>query len=677
MLSALELVLLLLAISVFAVIALGTFKMPPLVAYLGVGVLVGPHAINIAGQSAATTILGELGVVFLMFTLGLEFNLAKLKTLSKFVFGLGLAQVVATIGAALVVALACSYLSGANLGSWGVPASFSAQLAQIDWRIGLVVGGAFAMSSTALVMKMLSEKHELETEHGKRVFSVLLMQDLAVIPLLILVPAMATGESGSQLISDLSWAVLKATVLLVILLRFGPWVMGYWFRTVVKMKSHELFTLNVLLASLFFAWLTKKFGLSMELGAFVAGMLIAETDFKDQVEEDIKPFRDLLLGLFFVTIGMQLDFEVVVQNWVLVLVLACGPLLLKFALVAGLSKLMGATAGTAIRTGIWLAQAGEFGFVILSQAVLVKLMPESLAQPMIAAMLISLLVSPLLIMKANWLALRVSGQEWMLRSLQLQQIASQSLKRQNHIIVCGYGRSGQGLGHLLEAEKVSYVALDLDPDRVADAARAGEPVMYGDASRRETLLAAGLHRARAVAITFAADKEAVKLIRVIRELAPKVHILVRGGAEADIESLKAAGATEVMPEIAEGSLMLAANLLSVAGISAQKVQERVQQVRDSRYASLRGVYLGSDDKEHETIESSRSQLHTVLIGANCFAKGQAIEAIDLAGAKVAVLVRNRNRIVSPAVTEVLQIGDAIVLEGSHEQVQAAELKLAG
>jgi monovalent cation:H+ antiporter-2, CPA2 family len=677
MLSALELVLLLLAISVFAVIVLGSFKMPPLVAYLSVGVLIGPHAINIAGQSAATTILGELGVVFLMFTLGLEFNLAKLKTLSKFVFGLGLAQVVATIGAALVVALACSYFAGANLSSWGIPASFSAQLAQVDWRIGLVVGGAFAMSSTALVMKMLSEKHELDTEHGKRVFSVLLMQDLAVIPLLILVPAMASGESGTQLVSDLSWAVLKATILLVILLRFGPWVMGHWFRTVVRMKSHELFTLNVLLASLFFAWLTKKFGLSMELGAFVAGMLIAETDFKDQVEEDIKPFRDLLLGLFFVTIGMQLNFEVVVKNWALVLLLACGPLLLKFALVAGLAKTMGATAGTAIRTGIWLAQAGEFGFVILSQAVLVKLMPESLAQPMIAAMLISLLVSPLLIMKANWLALRVSGQEWMLRSVQLQQIASQSLKRQNHIIVCGYGRSGQGLGHLLEAENVSYVALDLDPDRVADAARAGEPVMYGDASRRETLLAAGLHRAKAVAITFAADKEAVKLIRVIRELAPKVHILVRGGAEADIESLKAAGATEVVPEIAEGSLMLAANLLGVAGISAQRVQERVQQVRDSRYASLRGVYLGSDDKEHETIESSRSQLHTVLVGSNCFAKGQAIGALDLAGAKVAVLVRNRNRIVSPAVTEVLQVGDAIVLEGSHEQVQAAELKLAG
>jgi monovalent cation:H+ antiporter-2, CPA2 family len=361
----------------------------------------------------------------------------------------------------------------------------------------------------------------------------------------------------------------------------------------------------------------------------------------------------------------------------MVLLFACGPLLLKFALVAGLTRLLGGTTGTAIRTGIWLAQAGEFGFVIISQAVLTKLLPEALAQPIIAAMLISLLISPLLILKANWLALRVSGQEWMLRSLQLQQVASQSIRRQNHIIICGYGRSGQGLGHLLEAEKVPYVALDLDPDRVADAAKAGEPVVYGDSSRRETLLAAGLHRARALAITFDDEKQALKLVRVVRELAPKIHILVRCGAEADIALLKSAGASEVVPEIAEGSLMLAANILSVAGVSAQKVQERIQFVRDSRYASLKGVFLGADDREHETISMSRAQLHTVLIGANCYARGLTIEALDLAGTKIAVLVRNRQRIVEPAVTERLQEGDAIVLEGTHEQVHAAELKLAG
>jgi monovalent cation:H+ antiporter-2, CPA2 family len=676
MLSALELVLFLLAASVLAVIVLAKFKLPPLVAYLGVGILIGPHAINIAGESVVTTVLGELGVVFLMFTLGLEFNLAKLKTLSKFVFGLGLAQVLSTIAAGLFIVLLAAWWASGSGGAMLGPTN-QALLANLDWRLGIVIGGAFAMSSTALVVKLLAEKHELDSEHGKRIFSVLLMQDLAVIPLLILVPAFAKGTSSSLLLGDLGVAVIKAVVLLLVLLRFGPWLMGHWFRTVAKLKSHELFTLNVLLASLFFAWVTKKFGLSMELGAFVAGMLIAETDFRDQVEEDIKPFRDLLLGLFFVTIGMQVNFKVVINSWPLVLALACGPVFVKFSLVALLTKFLGGTTGTAVRTGLWLAQAGEFGFVLLSQAVLVKILPDALAQPIVAAMLLSLLISPFLIMKANWMALRVSGQEWMLRSLQLQQVASQSIKRQNHIIVCGYGRSGQGLGHLLEAEKVSYVALDLDPDRVADAARAGEPVVYGDAARRETLLAAGLHRAKAIVITFGELKEVLKLVRVIRELAPELHILVRGSAATDIEWLKREGASEVVPEIAEGSLMLAANLLAVAGISAQRIQDRVQLVRESRYASLRGVYLGSDDKEHETIEVSRAQLHTVLIGANCSAREKAIGDLDLAGATIAVLVRNRQRSVAPSSNEVLKVGDAVVLEGSHEQVHAAELKLAG
>ena len=660
MLSSLELMVLLLAAAVIGVVAMSAIKMPPLVAYLSVGVLIGPHAINLAGQSATTSLLGELGVVFLMFTIGLEFNLAKLKVLSRYVFGLGLAQVVTTVAAAMLLALAFSWLAP-QMG--------------IDWRAGLVVGGAFAMSSTALVMKMLAEKHELETEHGKRVFSALLMQDLAVIPLLILVPALAAGDSSW--VQEMSFAALKAVVLLFILLRFGPWVMGKWFRTVAKLKSHELFTLNVLLASLVFAWITKKAGLSMELGAFVAGMLIAETDFRDQVEEDIKPFRDLLLGLFFVTIGMQIDFAVVIGAWPLVLLFLCGPLLLKFVLIAGLTKLFGSTTGTAIRTGIWLAQAGEFGFVIMSQAGVLKVVPAEFAQPIVAAMLISLLVSPLLILKANWFALRVSGQEWMLRSLQLQQVASQSMKRQNHIIICGYGRSGQGLGHILESEKVAYIALDLDPDRVAEASAGGEPVVFGDAARRETLLAAGLHRAKAVAITFAQDQSVIKLIRVIRDLAPNIHILVRGGSEADIGQLRAAGASDVVPEIAEGSLMLAANLLGIAGVSREQVQRRVDEVRESRYASLRGVFLGADDKEHETIESSRSQLHTVLIGEKCSAKGSAIGDINLVGARIAVVVRNRQRTVSPPPHYVLLLGDAVVLEGSHDQVQAAELKLAG
>jgi CPA2 family monovalent cation:H+ antiporter-2 len=422
MLTALEVTLLLLAASILSVMLLRRLGMPPLVAYLLVGVVLGPFAANLSGSSGAMHNLAELGVVFLMFTLGLEFNLPKLSAMRHFVFGLGSAQVIATIAA---VVLGWKLLILLGLSALVPP--------ELDWRGALALGGALAMSSTALVSKMLAERHELESEHGKRVFAVLLFQDLALIPLLIVIPALGGGQSDWWW--SIGWAIAKAVVLLVVLLRFGPPLMQGWFLRVARQRSHELFTLNMLLAALFFAWLTAKAGLSMELGAFVAGMLISETEYRHQVEEDIKPFRDILLGLFFITIGMKLDLAVVILSWPLVLLYATLPILLKFALVAGLVRAMRDPGPVAIRTGIWLAQAGEFGFVLLALADQSKLIAPATLQPMLAAMLLSMLVSPWLIGRADWLAMRVSGQEWMMRSLQLSTIAARSLSRDRNIII--------------------------------------------------------------------------------------------------------------------------------------------------------------------------------------------------------------------------------------------------
>ena len=411
MLSSIELALVLLATSVLAVVGLRTLRLPPLVAYLAVGVLLGPHATNVAGDPEVVRHAGELGVVFLMFSLGLEFSLAKLNLLRRLVFGLGASQVSLTI----VFTLAAFLL---------VPADMIASVLGegVDWRVALVLGGTAAMSSTAMVIKLLSEKRELETEHGRRVFGVLLFQDLAVIPLLILIPALATG--GDSWMQAIGLAALKAVVILVLLLRFGPPLMKRWFNIVARQRSHELFTLNVLLATLLFAWLTERAGLSMPLGAFVAGMLISETEYRYQVEEDIKPFRDVLLGLFFVAIGTLLDLRVVADSWPQVLLFMTVPILFKFALVVVLVRIFGGGAGTAIRTGVWLAQAGEFGFVLLALGTAVGLVSDAALQPVLAAMLLSMLASPVLIEQANRIALRLSSQEWLQRSLQLQSIAS-------------------------------------------------------------------------------------------------------------------------------------------------------------------------------------------------------------------------------------------------------------
>ena len=662
MLSALEVTLLLLAASIVAVVLLRALRMPALVAYLLVGVVIGPYAGVLAANGEAVHTLAELGVVFLMFTLGLEFSLPKLTAMRRFVFGLGSAQVAATIAVAM---LAFAALPAAWV-AWAVPGG-------VDWRGALALGGAMAMSSTALVSKMLAERHELETDHGRRVFAVLLFQDLALIPLLIVIPALGSGEQGWWI--TIGWALAKAAALLVVLLRFGPRLMHGWFLRVARQRSHELFTLNILLAALFFAWATKQAGLSMELGAFVAGMLISETDYRHQVEEDIKPFRDILLGLFFITIGMKLDLAVVMSAWPQVLVFTVVPIVLKFGLVALLVRGMGDGAPVAIRSGVWLAQAGEFAFVLLALASDSALLSDAALQPVLAAMLLSMLASPWLIARADWLALRVSGQEWLQRSLQLQRVAARSLSRDRHVIICGYGRSGQSLGHVLEAEKVAFVALDLDPDRVREAASAGESVVFGDASRRETLLAAGVHRASVLVVTFDDVREAIRLLRQVRTLAPRLPVVVRTSTDVDLERLLDAGATEVVPEVVEGSLMLASHALALTGAPLARVLRRIRAIREDRYTLLRGWFHGADDREGEIIEADPLRLHAVTVPDDAAALGRALSDLPLEGCSVSALVRDgRRRLDLPAATP-LVAGDTLVLSGTIEQVAAAEARL--
>jgi monovalent cation:H+ antiporter-2, CPA2 family len=662
MLTALEVTLLLLAASIAAVLLLRAFGMPALVAYLLVGVVLGPYAGNLAANTEAVHLLAELGVVFLMFTLGLEFSLPKLVAMRRFVLGLGSMQVLATIGAVMLAAVL-------------VPAAWLAVVLPggIDWRGALALGGALAMSSTALVSKMLAERRELESEHGRRVFAVLLFQDLALIPLLIVIPALGNGREDWWM--AIGWALVKTAVLLVVLLRFGPPLMQGWFLRVARQRSHELFTLNILLAALLFAWLTKKAGLSMELGAFVAGMLISETEYRYQVEEDIKPFRDILLGLFFITIGMKLDLGVVLQSWQLVLLYATLPILLKFGLVALIVRGMRDTAPTAIRCGVWLAQAGEFGFVLLALAADSRLLAGPMLQPMLAAMLLSMLVSPWLIGRADWLAMRVSGQEWLQRSLQLQTIAARSLSRDRHIIICGYGRSGQSLAHVLEAEKVPFVALDLDPDRVREAASAGESVVFGDATRRETLLAAGVHRASVLVVTYDDTHEAIRLLHLVRALAPQLPVVVRTATDADLDRLLAAGATEVVPEVVEGGLMLASHALALNGAPLARVLRRIRAIREDRYRLLRGYFHGADDQESETIEEDHLRLHAVTVPAGASAIGLRFDALSLAGCTVNALVRGGRRRLDLPPDLLLEAGDTLVLAGTVEQVNAAESRL--
>jgi CPA2 family monovalent cation:H+ antiporter-2 len=653
----LELTLILLGSAVLGVVAFRMLHLPPMLGYLAVGILIGPHALGLAESSEATHSLAEFGVVFLMFSIGLEFSLPKLLAMRSIVFGLGMAQVGLTIVATMVF-------------GWALATQLPAGI-HIGWQAAFALGGALAMSSTAIVSKMLTERLELESEHGRKIIGILLFQDLAVVPLLILIPSL--GQRPDALVETLAWAGVKAVIVLALLLFFGQKLVRTWFTIVVKRRSQELFMLNLLLITLGAAWITERAGLSLALGAFVAGMLISETEFKHQVEEDIKPFRDVLLGLFFITIGMLLNVHLVLENWWLVLVLLAGPVLLKFALIAGLAKLFGASDGVSMRTGLALAQAGEFGFVLLNLAGGINLMDPFIIQVVLASMVLSMLVAPFIISKSDQIVMKVSANEWMMQSLALTKIASRTMSTNKHVIVCGFGRSGQNLATMLSEEKIDYHALDLDPERVQEAQSAGRQVSYGDAARRESLVAAGIYRASAVVITYASTPSALKVLHLVHELAPTLPVIVRSHDDTDLDMLKAAGAAEVVPELMEGSLMLASHALVMLGVPLRRVVHRVQAAREERYASLRGYFHGASDAGDD---ADLERLHSVTLNGSASGVGKPLGEIDVsgAGAEVSSIRRGKGRLdVSPEI--VLEAGDVVVLRGAADAVHRAEQRL--
>lgn len=654
MLDTLEFVVLLLAAAVVVVALFRSLDLPPVLGYLLVGALGGPHALNLMQESAGARHLAEFGVVFLMFSIGLEFSLPRLFAMKRIVFGLGLVQVMASI--TLVTVL------GRLLG--------------LGWIAAFALGGTLAMSSTAILSKLLADRLELDSRHGREVIGVLLFQDIAVVPLLILLPALS--RPAEELMFTLALAALKAVVLLLLVLVFGQRLMRWWFTLVARRRSTELFMLNVLLITLGLAWLSERVGLSLALGAFLAGMLISETEYRYQVEEDIKPFRDVLLGLFFVTVGMLLDVMEIVRNLPAVLGLLGALLAAKFAVVFAASRAFGAAPGTAMRTGLWLCAGGEFGFVLLSQILGLELMPHPLAQAAVAALVLSMLAAPLIVQLSDRLVMRFVASEWLLRSMELTRVAAQSLNTQKHIIICGYGRSGQYMARFLEQEGVGYVALDLDPERVREAAAAGDTVVYGDAARRETLAAAGIMRASALVVSFAEAEAALRVIHHAQALRPDLPVVVRASDEAEMEKLAQAGAAEVVPEAFEGSIMLASHALALIGVPLNRVVRRIRDIRSQRYALMRGFFHGSSDVG-EAGEAGGARLRSVTVPPGAAVVGRVLGefVLDEFGVSVSAVRRRGIRGLSPSAETRIEAGDVVVLLGLPGGLETAEQRLLG
>ncbi len=652
--NSLQLVLILLAVAVGVVVLCRILRLPAMLGYLIVGILIGPHALGWIPDAPETRHLAEFGVVFLMFSIGLEFSLARLRSMQRIVFGLGTAQVVCTM---LLVMLSSLFFD-------------------LDWRQGLALGGVLAMSSTAIVSKMLVERAELNSGHGHKIMGVLLFQDLAVVPLIILIPAL--GSNSGDLTATIGYATLKAVLLLSVLLIFGQRLLRPWFNLVAQQKSSELFMLNVLLFTLGLAYLTELSGLSLALGAFVAGMLISETEYRYQVEEDIKPFRDVLLGLFFVTIGMMLNMNSVISGfgWVLLVLLILLPF--KAVVVALLVRWFAKDWGVGIRTGLGLAQAGEFGFVLLTLAGEVHLLPPEIMQNVLAAMLISMLIAPFLIQHAEPIVRRLSPAEWMNQAMQVHQIAVQSMSADAHIIVCGYGRSGKALGKFLQKEGIKFMALELDPRCVRDAVSVGEKVVYGDATKREVLQAAGLMRAKALVVTYDDTPSALKILHHVKHARPGLPVVVRTADDTHVEVLKRAGAAEVVAEVLEGSVMLASQALLLSGVPLNRVIRRIQEARAKRYSVFSGFFRAVPEPVGEP-DNLQPRFNSLLLNKEDDAVGKTLDEINLAELNVEVNSVRRHNVEGshPAGNMVLRAGDVLMLLGEPVSLDAAERRLRG
>jgi CPA2 family monovalent cation:H+ antiporter-2 len=639
--DALPLVLILLISSVLAVAMFRTFRMPAMLAYFLVGVALGPHTFGLLPDTEANREFAEFGIVFLMFSIGLEFSLPQLYAMRKKVLGLGGAQVVLTM--ALIMAIA--------------------KFAGLDWPAAFVIASALAMSSTAIVSKILAERIDLNSRHGRLSIGVLLFQDIAVVPILVLIPALTT--TGADLTSVLGLALLKAAGMLLFLFTIGKWLINPWFNLVAGQRSRELFVMNVLMITLLLAYATKLAGLSYALGAFIAGMLISETKFRYQVESDISPFRDILLGLFFISVGMLLNVQQIFSNISLVLLILFIFILFKAAIVTLVVRLVKYETGVAIRTGLILAQAGEFSFVILALGVEQKLIGGQALQLILAASLLSMVIAPFLIQYNGRIA-RKLVQNYSRNSGQVVQDIDDVGKRlHDHVIICGYGRSGQFLARFLIEEHIPYIALDIDPSRVLEAAAAGESVMFGDAARRVVLEAAGSARAKALVISYADNRAAMKILHIVQESYPQLPVIVRTVDDTNMDALREAGAAEVVPEILEGSLMLASHALMLLGVPLNRVVKRIRLFREERYKLFKGYFHGISDAEEEAMEKQQVRLHSVIISPGAFAIGRRLVDMHLENFNVEVksIRRPNSNGMEPTVESVLAEGDVIVLLG--------------
>ncbi len=537
------------------------FKSSSVLGYLAAGVLVGPHALALIEDLDSVLLLADLGVIFLLFAIGLELSIERLKLMRHYVFGLGALQVLVT--GALISAVVL--VSGQSI------------------EAALVIGSGLALSSTAFVIQMLVERGEMITRYGRVSFSVLLFQDLAIVPLLALLPLLGAPESS--LMVAVTIAAAKAVAVVVAAVIIGRRVLRPLYRIIAASRLQELFVAVTLLVVLGAGWLMAQAGISMALGAFLAGLLLSETEYRHQVEADIRPFKGLLLGLFFMAIGMVIDLELVAREGWVILAAVLALLLVKSVLTSGLCLLFGLQRDVALRVGPLLSQGGEFGFLLVSGAMLSGVIDSDLGQLVLAVIALSMVATP----GMDWLGGKLSRLVAPKPGSRPEALQEEAGTIAEHVIIAGFGRVGQTVARVLAACGVPYIALDMDHARVTRGRAGGVPLYYGDASRVDVLEAAGIERAKAAVITIDRAAEASRAVAALHQRMPDLPIIVRSHDMRHAHQMENDGATAVVPETVEASLQIGGILLSSVGVSTDDITRVMHDFREDNYARLEAL----------------------------------------------------------------------------------------
>jgi CPA2 family monovalent cation:H+ antiporter-2 len=639
-------------VSAFVVFLLQKLKVPSIVGFLIAGAALGPHGFGMIREIREVELLAEVGVILLLFTIGLEISLKNLKRIRSAVLGGGFSQVLLTLLA--TAAIAYPFLRKLNE--------------------SLFIGFLVALSSTAIIMKMLLDRAEMDSPHGRLSMGILIFQDLCVVPLMLLIPILA-GNQGS--FPELLWTMAKSAAILFLVIFSARWLVPNILHQIVHTRSRELFVITVILLCLGTALLTSGLGLSLALGAFLAGLVISESDYAYQAISDILPFKDSFNGLFFISVGMLMDLRFLSQNPLLILFAVIFILLLKISTGFFSVHLLGHPVRVSLQTGLQLAQIGEFSFVLAMAGKSAGLITESLYQLFLSSSVLTMLLTPFIVQLSPNISNWISSKKLLERLDRMRKRAEREglpSKKEGHVIIVGFGLNGRNLAEVLKEASVPYVALELNNDTVLEMKKKGEPIFYGDGTSFEILHKLGIDAARLMVIVISDPASTRRIVQIARKSNPRLYIIVRTRYLTEVDDLIQLGANEVIPEEFETSIEIFARVLHQFQVPRNLILELIERIRKGSYEVLRKVELPVKTLPEKCEVISEIDTETYLVNERSHASGRSIKDLRIrtkTGATVIAVKRGSEIIPSPELEFVITPGDIVYLIGSKENLLKA------